>query len=209
MATAGKSKENVMLRDFVLAAAFLCCAAALADTAWKADVYSGSWTNAANWTDGVPDENISAEIGNSGADYTVTIDSDTMLYATNTYIHNSSGKTTLYVDSPITFFPGTAAVPAINFGATFRQDTGARTFVRSGGRMIFDGPATCSGIFWIQNSDFTVDGGELDFQGGNRMEIRGTATYPATIVVTNNGTFAWHYDGNRAPIHLSLAPIRT
>ena len=86
---------NALLRSVAFVAAYLCVATVLADTTWKADVHSGSWTNAANWTDGVPNENISAEIGNSGADYTVTTDSDAMLYATNTYIHNSSGKTTI------------------------------------------------------------------------------------------------------------------
>lgn len=189
--------RNTIMHCFVLIATILCTATALADTAtWRSDVYSGSWTNAANWTGGIlPDEKISASLENSGADYTVTIDSDSMLYATNTFIKNTSGTTTLYVDSPITFFPGAAAVPDINNGAIFYQYTGAKTFVRSGGRMIFDGPATCSGIFWIENSTFTVDGGELDFNGGNRMFIRGTSTNPATIDVTNNGAFAFHYNG--------------
>lgn len=189
--------RNTLMHCFVLIATILCTATALADTAtWRSDVYSGSWTNAENWTGGIlPDASISASLENSGADYDVTINSDSMLYATNTFIKNASGTTTLYVDSPITFFPGAAAVPDVNNGAIFYQYTGAKTFVRPTGRMIFDGPAVCSGIFWIENSDFTVDGGELDFQGGNRMFIRGTATYPATIAVTNNGKFAFHYDG--------------
>lgn len=76
------------MRKMLLMACVFCFGVlpALSDTSWKSDVYSGSWTNAANWTDGVPDASKIASIENSGADYTVTIDSDATLYATNTIV---------------------------------------------------------------------------------------------------------------------------
>ena len=171
-----------------IAAAF--AAVSLADTAWKADVYSGSWTNAANWTDGVPDAEKTATISNSGADYTVTVESDAMLYATNTTVGNANGTTTLYVDSPITFFPGDAAV--LSSKAYFKQQQGAKTVVRSGGSVIFDGSGATAGKLEVAKSDFTIDGGTVDYSGGGAISLSGTSVAPASFVVTNGGSFAYH-----------------
>ncbi len=163
-----------------------------ADTAWQAGVYSGSWTNAANWTGGVPDASTIATLSNGGGDYTITIESDTTLYATNTTIGNTDGTTTVYVNSPITFFPGSGKVSSQT--VFFKQNKGVKTVVQSGGSITLDGPAADVGRFDVYNSEFVLDGGTFDHDGGGMFRMSGSAEAPATFTIKNGGSFDYYHD---------------
>jgi len=185
-------------RAGLMAVAFFAMYSALADTAtWMSDVLSGSWTNAANWTGGIlPSETTSASIERSGADYTVTIDSDSTILATNVVVGNANGTTTLYVDSPISFFPRKMSA---GDHRAFQQNAGTRTVVRSSGKMEMDGAGTgyllgTCGYMKISKSELVVDGGEINFVGDGKFAMEGAASAPATLVVTNGGIVTYRLD---------------
>ena len=178
--------------------AALAAMVSLADTAWKADVYSGSWTNAANWTDGVPSAEKTVTINNSGADYVVTVESDAMLYATNTTVGNANGTTTIYVDSPLSLFPRKASN---RYSNAFTQNVGARTIVRSGGKIEMAAESVSgeygpfAGKVTINRSELVLDGGEFDYSGVGYIAMTGAANAPSTLVVTNGGSFTYRHWG--------------
>lgn len=194
------------MNRIVRALATVSCMAALtamADTAtWKADVHSGSWTNAENWTEGVtPDALTPATVTNSGADYTVTVESDRTLYATNTTVGNANGRTTVLVNSPITFFKG---LTGSSVSAYYTQNAGATTVVGKGGVFRFDGPDVAYGSgttkLEIFDSDFIVkDGGLLDFNTTEDIVVKGSsATQMARLIVTNGGRFDFYATADAA-----------
>lgn len=178
----------------------LCVQEVLADAVWKGEVLEGAWTNASSWVDGiVPDALTPANVTNIGADYTVTVESDRTLYATNTTVGNANGRTTVQVNSPITFFKG---ITGNKVSAYYTQNAGATTVVGKGGVFRFDGPSVEYGDgstkLEIFDSDFIVkDGGLLDFNTTEDIVVKGSsATQMARLIVTNGGRFDFYATGN-------------
>jgi fibronectin-binding autotransporter adhesin len=75
------------------------------DTAWNTGT-SGSWTNAANWNNGIPNGNA-AILTNASASYTVTYDGGAGNSITNLVVNNASvaNTTTIDVNSGVMNFP--------------------------------------------------------------------------------------------------------
>ena len=86
----GTKWHGSMIAAFIFGAV---CGAYAQDTAWNTAA-NGSWTNAANWNNGVPNANA-AFLTNTTASYTVTFDGGAGNSITNVVINNASvGNTT-------------------------------------------------------------------------------------------------------------------
>ncbi|HOE60119.1 MAG TPA: hypothetical protein P5125_06365 [Kiritimatiellia bacterium] len=160
---------------------------------WKSEVTSGAWDNAANWEGGVvPDAVTPASIENSGVDYSITLNAAGTTCATNTVIGNAEGSTVFTIHSPLSFFDFTSSSPKYYY----KQNFGAKTIIGAGGAFNFlastsDGLSSDQGLF-ITKSEFAVDGGKVDLRMNGHVALSGTAQQPATLTITNGGSFAWH-----------------
>jgi len=191
-------KNGSVVGALTLMGVFLSFSAA-ADAVWKDGVTVGSWTNAENWVDGIlPGATTPATLTRSGADYRVTVESDTTLYATNTTLGNANGTTRLDIYSPMTFFRNVGSQKTGSM--FFKQGAGVETTVWTNGAIRFEGPWSNGGgdagrdteAFSIGGSRFTVDGGTVDLHTSRTANLRGTSAAPTELVVTNGGYFAWH-----------------
>ena len=171
---------------------------AMADTAtWKSDVFSGSWTDAENWTEGVvPGEATTVTIDCHDGDYDITINSNGTTHAWSTTVGNVSGTTTLRIDTPLELFNETTTVNSL----AFKQMQGATTIVSTNGSLRFvnvkSGSSENNGAgLNIAKSTFVVDGGVVDLNNANGIHLSGTADASAALVVTNGGSVAWWRSG--------------
>jgi hypothetical protein len=95
----------------------VACGAYAQDTAWQTAA-SGSWTNGANWNNGVPNGNA-AFLTNTAASYTATFDGGAGNSITNVVISNASvgNTTTLSVNSGVLNITGSQGAGGTDVGS--------------------------------------------------------------------------------------------
>ena len=139
----------------VFALALTLCGSVSGQTVWKSAV-DGLWTNAAAWTEGVPNGNAAA-LTNSAGSYAVTVDTTPATPYGALIISNALGNTTRL------------NVNASGFTSTngiFVLGRGAEVVVSNGGVMGYSGRPTSvfDDFFRIKDGGtLRIDGGKVDF----------------------------------------------
>lgn len=169
--------------------------ASAADTTWTAG--SGNFTNAANWSAGVPDANTNANF-TSASSYTVSFTSDAA--SSNTYFNPSSGTVTLDLGANTWTTPGQFWIG---------QSAGANsTVVMSNGALVVTNAAKAgdftvgragSGAFTMNGGTILSDYGAAGFTGnGSTILLSGPST-----IWSNSTQYTVGYYGNNSRLVVS------
>ena len=156
---------NMMKRLFavVLAVSGAFAASALAETAWKEGV-DGSWSDAANWTNGVPTVDSVVRLPPYGTDYTVTFNSETDNVISRLLMSDGGNlstvtTTTLRVEKPLTIRPA-SRIEIYRYGQIVIPDGGAM-IVEPTSAIAYDKPAM---FLNYRGSLLHVDGGRFEMR---------------------------------------------
>ena len=152
-------------------------------TSWKSAT-DGRWSDAANWTAGVPSGSQVAYITADGGDYTVTIDTDTVLNERNDIGNCGSGVARLSVESVAAMTNG--YVNITDGGSLAVASTGSFLYGGKG-----DGTRTASSsteVITIKGGEFRVDGGKVDFTGMSGQIVVGAGERGNGRIVMTDGS---------------------
>lgn len=178
-----------------LCAAFCCGFLNAQVTVWT-NLSGGVWSDAGNWDNGVPDNNM-ASLTRTTASYIVDVRSAPVAAITNLTVQNTAPWTTL-----LNVNTGTLAITK---GAVF-INVGSEVCVKSNACLSFTGGSTTDGqgFFKIQSGGrLRVDGGSVCFTGltsGARGAIVGYSG--AGSVAVTSGVFLLNGGGN-PPLHIA------
>lgn len=166
-----------------------------ADTSWTAG--SGNFTNAANWSAGVPDAGINANF-TSASSYTVSFTSEAI--SSNAYFNPASGVVTLDLGANAWKVPGLFLIGSnASANSTVVMSNGALVVTNAAKSGDFTVGRFGTGAFTMNGGTVLSDYGAVGFTGnGNTILLSGSGT-----VWSNSVQYTVGYYGNNSRLVVS------